>query len=92
MSAASSSSTNLMVGEEANGGVTVLPGVEDKYGGVVTEISHTMDPSAFSSLLRTSLSNWTLQVLSLLHLLLDCFDGRNGQEIFHNRRFPFPGS
>ena len=55
-----------MAAEEANGSVTMLPGVEDKYGGVVTEISHPMDPSAFSALLRTSLSNWTLQVLSLL--------------------------
>ncbi|XP_056863182.1 nudix hydrolase 2 [Raphanus sativus] len=57
----SSSSTNLMAGEEANGGVTVLPGVEDKYGGVVTEISRPMDPSTFSALLQTSLSNWTLR-------------------------------
>lgn len=74
MSASSSSSTNLLTSEEANGGVTVLPGVEDKYGGVVTEISHPIDPSAFSALLRTSLSNWTLQVLALsssFHLLLD---------------------
>ncbi|KAF8108402.1 hypothetical protein N665_0109s0027 [Sinapis alba] len=62
MSASSSSSaTNLVTREEANGGVTVLPGVEDKYGGVVTEISHPMDPSAFSALLRTSIANWTLQ-------------------------------
>ncbi|KAJ0242701.1 Nudix hydrolase 2 [Hirschfeldia incana] len=51
-----------MAGEEANnGGVTVLPVVEDKYDGVMTEISHPMDPSAFSALLRSSLSTWTLQ-------------------------------
>ncbi|XP_013611128.1 PREDICTED: nudix hydrolase 2-like isoform X2 [Brassica oleracea var. oleracea] len=55
------SSTDPMVGEEANGGVTMLPAVEDKYGGVMTEMSRPMDPSAFSALLRSSLSNWTLQ-------------------------------
>ncbi|CAN7043965.1 nudix hydrolase 2 isoform X1 [Brassica rapa] len=58
---ASSSSTNLMAGEDANSGVTVLPAVEDKYGGVMTEISHPMDPSAFSALLQSSLSTWTTQ-------------------------------
>nr|VDD30529.1 unnamed protein product [Brassica oleracea] len=57
----SASSTDPMVGEEANGGVTMLPAVEDKYGGVMTEMSRPMDPSAFSALLRSSLSNWTLQ-------------------------------
>ncbi|KAF8096262.1 hypothetical protein N665_0313s0031 [Sinapis alba] len=57
MSASSSSSTDPM----ANGGVTLLPVVEDKYGGVMTEMSRPMDPSAFSALLRSSLSNWTLQ-------------------------------
>lgn len=64
-----------MAGEEAKGGVTVLPVVEDKYGGVMTEISHPMDPSAFSALLQSSLSSWTLQVLSLslsLFFLLLC--------------------
>lgn len=66
MSASSSSSTNLMAGEDANSGVTVLPVVEDKYGGVMTEISHPMDPSAFSALLQSSLSTWTIQVLFLL--------------------------
>ena len=75
MSASSSSCTNPMAGEEAKGGVSVLPVVEDKYGGVMTEISHPMDPSAFSVLLQSSLSTWTLQVLSLLSsslsLLLD---------------------
>ena len=56
-------STDPIVGEEArNGGVTMLPAVEDKYGGVMTEMSRPMDPSAFSALLRSSLSNWTLQV------------------------------
>ncbi|KAH0910239.1 hypothetical protein HID58_033560 [Brassica napus] len=56
-------STDPMVGEEArNGGVTMLPAVEDKYGGVMTEMTRPMDPSAFSALLRSSLSNWTLQV------------------------------
>ncbi|CAN6972060.1 hypothetical protein IGI04_035065 [Brassica rapa subsp. trilocularis] len=55
-------STDPMVGEEArNGGVTMLPAVEDKYGGVMTEMTRPMDPSAFSALLRSSLSNWTLQ-------------------------------
>nr|VDC91093.1 unnamed protein product [Brassica rapa] len=62
MSASSSSSTNLMAGEDANSGVTVLPVVEDKYGGVMTEISHPMDPSAFSALLQSSLSTWTIQL------------------------------
>ncbi|XP_056844434.1 nudix hydrolase 2 isoform X2 [Raphanus sativus] len=58
----SSSSTNPMAGEEANnGGVTMLPVVEDKYGGVMTEVNHPMDPSAFSALLQSSLSTWTLQ-------------------------------
>lgn len=68
MSASSSSSTDPMAGgEEANGGVTLLlPAVEDKYGGVMAEMSRPMDPSAFSALLRSSLSTWTLQVLSLL--------------------------
>ncbi|KAL0693253.1 hypothetical protein Bca4012_060433 [Brassica carinata] len=61
MSASSSFSADPMAGEEANGGVTLLPAVEDKYGGVMTEMSRPMDPSAFSSLLRSSLSNWTLQ-------------------------------
>ncbi|CAH2046011.1 unnamed protein product, partial [Thlaspi arvense] len=59
-SMSASSSANPMAGVEPNG-VTLLPAVEDKYGGVVTEMSHPMDPSAFSSLLRSSLSNWTLQ-------------------------------
>ncbi|ESQ39917.1 hypothetical protein EUTSA_v10000989mg [Eutrema salsugineum] len=57
---AASSSTNPMSGEEATG-VTLLPAVEDRYGGVMTEMSQPMDPSAFSALLRSSLSNWTLQ-------------------------------
>lgn len=57
-----SSSANPMSAEEANG-VTLLPAVEDKYGGVVAEMSQPMDPFAFSLLLRSSLSNWTLQVL-----------------------------
>lgn len=67
----STSFTDPMVVEEANGGVTMLPAVEDKYGGVMTEMSRPMDPSAFSALLRSSLSNWTLQVtlsLSLFYL------------------------
>ena len=64
------SSTDPMVGEEANGGVTMLPAVEDKYGGVMTEMSRPMDPSAFSALLRSSLSNWTLQVTLSLSLSL----------------------
>ncbi|KAJ0252785.1 Nudix hydrolase 2 [Hirschfeldia incana] len=61
MSASSFSSTDPMAGEEANGGVTLLPAVEDKYGGVMAEMSRPMDPSAFSALLRSSLSTWTLQ-------------------------------
>uniref|UniRef100_A0A1J3DWQ6 Nudix hydrolase n=1 Tax=Noccaea caerulescens TaxID=107243 RepID=A0A1J3DWQ6_NOCCA len=55
-----SSSSNPMSAEEANG-VTLLPAVEDKYGGVVAEMSQPMDPFAFSLILRSSLSNWTLQ-------------------------------
>ncbi|XP_019096029.1 PREDICTED: nudix hydrolase 2-like isoform X2 [Camelina sativa] len=56
-SSSSSSSSNPMSREDA----TLLPSVEDKYGGVRTEMTHPMDPSLFSSLLRASLSNWTLQ-------------------------------
>lgn len=61
-SMSASSSTNPIAGEEANA-VTMLQSVEDKYGGVMTEMNHPMDPFLFSTLLRTSLSNWTLQVL-----------------------------
>ncbi|KAL1214035.1 Nudix hydrolase 2 [Cardamine amara subsp. amara] len=59
-SMSASSSTNPMSGEELNG-ATLLSAVEDKYGGVMTEMTHPMDPSAFSLLLKASLSNWTLQ-------------------------------
>ncbi|CAH8277923.1 unnamed protein product [Arabidopsis lyrata] len=52
-----SSSSNPMSRDEA----TLLPSVQDKYGGVMTEMSHPMDPSLFSTLLRSSLSTWTLQ-------------------------------
>ncbi|OAO92980.1 NUDT2 [Arabidopsis thaliana] len=55
---ASSSSTNPMSREDAT---TLLPSVQDKYGGVMTEMTHPMDPSLFSTLLRSSLSTWTLQ-------------------------------
>ncbi|KAG7536039.1 NUDIX hydrolase domain [Arabidopsis suecica] len=56
-SMSASSSTNPMSREEA----TLLPSVQDKYGGVMTEMTHPMDPSLFSTLLRSSLSTWTLQ-------------------------------
>jgi hypothetical protein len=65
---ASSSSTNPMSREDAT---TLLPSVQDKYGGVMTEMTHPMDPSLFSTLLRSSLSTWTLQVLSSFFLLLN---------------------
>ncbi|CAN8245674.1 unnamed protein product [Cochlearia groenlandica] len=55
-----SSSITPISGEEANV-ITLIPAVEDSYGGVVAEMRHPMDPSAFSTLLRASLSNWTLQ-------------------------------
>ncbi|KAH0899269.1 hypothetical protein HID58_048837 [Brassica napus] len=78
MSASSSSCTNPTAGEEAKGGVTVLPVVEDKYGGVMTEISHPMDPSAFSALIQSSLSSWTLQVLSLSSFFSSVPPGKKG--------------
>ncbi|XP_010538454.1 PREDICTED: nudix hydrolase 2 [Tarenaya hassleriana] len=49
-----SSSRNGIAGE-------VLPAVEDRYGGVVAEMNHPMDPPLFSSLLRSSLFHWKLQ-------------------------------
>lgn len=68
-SMSASSSANPMSRDEA----TLLPSVQDKYGGVMTEMSHPMDPSLFSTLLRSSLSTWTLQVLSSFFLLLNLF-------------------
>ncbi|EOA13877.1 hypothetical protein CARUB_v10026979mg [Capsella rubella] len=59
-SMSASSSTNPMSLQEADA-VKLLPYVEDKYGGVMTEMTHPMDPCVFSALLRASLSNWTLQ-------------------------------
>lgn len=59
-----SSSRNEIAGEMAaakENSVTLLPALDDKYGGVVAEMIRPMDPSVFSSVLRASLSHWRLQ-------------------------------
>ncbi|CAA6670692.1 unnamed protein product [Spirodela intermedia] len=43
------------------GEVSLLPAVEDDYGGVIVEVTDPMDPGDFSSSLRASLSLWRHQ-------------------------------
>ncbi|KAI4371179.1 hypothetical protein MLD38_019445 [Melastoma candidum] len=42
-------------------GMKLLSGKEDYYGGVIVEMDEPMEPSAFLSILRASISNWRVQ-------------------------------
>lgn len=43
--------------------VQLLPAIEDDHGGVVVELKEHMDPAVFLTKLKTSMTQWTLQVL-----------------------------
>lgn len=43
--------------------VQLLPAKNDDHGGVVVELEEHMDSDVFLTLLKTSLSQWTMQVL-----------------------------
>jgi Nudix hydrolase domain len=46
--------------------VELLNYVNDDYGGVIVEMKASMDPTAFASSLRASISNWRKQVFSFV--------------------------
>ena len=43
--------------------VQILPGENDDHGGVVVNLEEHMDSDVFLTLLKTSMSQWTIQVL-----------------------------
>lgn len=46
--------------------VELLPAVNDDFGGIIVEMKEPMEPEAFRSQLRSSISLWKLQVSLLL--------------------------
>lgn len=43
--------------------VALLSAVDDDHGGVIVELKEPMDPAAFHTSLRASISNWRKQVI-----------------------------
>lgn len=58
-----------------NGDVNVqqLPATDDEFGGVVVEMKEHMDSDVFRTLLKTSMSQWKLQVLFYIFSTMNFF-------------------
>ncbi|KAI4311860.1 hypothetical protein MLD38_036723 [Melastoma candidum] len=65
MSTSAASAQQLAAGEAAAENrvqrMKLLSGKEDYYGGIIVEMDEPMEPSAFVSILRASISNWKVQ-------------------------------
>ncbi|XP_064961652.1 nudix hydrolase 2 isoform X3 [Musa acuminata AAA Group] len=60
--------------------VALLSAVDDDHGGVIVELKEPMDPAAFHTSLRASISNWKKQVLDPYWLSALVFQRRRKRE------------
>lgn len=56
--------------------IKLLTATDDEYGGVIVELSESMDSQFFASILRASITQWRKQVLlqlTLGYIMIACF-------------------